>query len=163
MVFSRTRVGAVRRLPTPFGSYRLTVRLPRLSHRAGGRVTLLAVHPRPPIGDVTGWRADQAAVREAARESVGPTVLAGDLNATMDHSSLRELVGRGYADGATQARSGWQPTWPSAGVVRRLGFGVPPLVAIDHVFVRDHLRVARTEVVPVDGTDHRALVATVTR
>lgn len=160
MVFSRSRIGDVHRLATQLGSYRLVVRLP---HSRGGRLRLVAVHPRPPIGDVTGWRADQLAVREAARESTGPSIVAGDLNATMDHSSLRELVGRGYADAATQARSGWQPTWPSAGVVRHLGFGVPPLVAIDHVLVRDHLRAVRTDVVSLDGTDHRALVATVLR
>ena len=163
VVFSRGRLARVHRLGTPFGSYRMTAGLPPRSHRGGGRVTLLAVHPRPPIGNVTGWRADQDTVREAAREADGPTILAGDLNATMDHSSLRELVGRGYADAATQARSGWQPTWPSAGVVRHLGFGVPPLVAIDHVLLRGGLRADRTEVVAVDGTDHRALDATVTR
>ncbi len=157
MVFSRTRLTGVHRLPTRFGSYRADVRLP------GGRVRLLAVHPGPPIGDVTGWRAEQLAVRQAARASDGPTVLAGDLNATMDHSSLRELVGRGYADAATQARSGWQPTWPSAGVVTRLGVPVPPLVAIDHVFVRGPLRAVRTETIVVDRTDHRALVATLSR
>ena len=63
-------------------------------------------------------------------------------------------------DAATQARSRWQPTWPSAGVVTRMGFTVPPLLAIDHVLVNDGLRAVRTDSYVVGYTDHRALVAT---
>ncbi len=160
MVFSRTRLSHVRRLPTLFGSYALDVRLPGVPKAPGGRVHLLAVHPRPPVGDVAGWRADQMAVRQGARGLTRPTVVAGDLNATMDHASMRELEGRGYHDAATQARSRWQPTWPSAGVVTRMGFTVPPLLAIDHVLVNDGLRAVRTDSYVVGYTDHRALVAT---
>jgi endonuclease/exonuclease/phosphatase (EEP) superfamily protein YafD len=163
MVFSRTRLSDVRRVPTKFASYAMDVRLPGVHGAPGGRVHLRAVHPLPPIGDVSGWHADQLVVRQAARGLDRPTVLAGDLNATMDHAPMRELVGRGYQDAATQARSGWQPSWPSAGVVSRFGVDVPPLVAIDHVFVNDGLRAVRTDTFTVDGTDHQALVATLAR
>ncbi len=160
MVFSRTRISGVRRLPTPFGSYALDVRVPAGAGAAAGRVHLLAVHPRPPVGDALGWRADQLAVRRAARGPGQPTVVAGDLNATMDHAPLRELVGRGYQDAATAARSGWQPTWPSSGVLSWAGVAVPPLLALDHVLVKGELRAVRTESFPVRSSDHRALVAT---
>jgi len=160
MVFSRARLSAVRRLPTRFGSYALDVRLPQVPGARGGRVHLLAVHPRPPVGTAAGWRADQVTVRRAARGLAGPTVVAGDLNATMDHAPMRELVGRGFRDAATEARSRWQPTWPSAGVVSRFGVSVPPLLAIDHVLVDEVLRAVATRSYPVPGTDHRALVAT---
>jgi endonuclease/exonuclease/phosphatase (EEP) superfamily protein YafD len=163
MVFSRTRLSAVRRVPTKFGSYAMDVRLPGVHGAPGGRVHLLAVHPMPPIGDVAGWHADQMVVRQAARGLDRPTILLGDLNATMDHASMRELVGRGYQDAATRARSAWQPTWPSAGVVSHLGVDVPPLVAIDHVFTTTGLRAQRTRAFTVDGTDHQALVATLAR
>jgi endonuclease/exonuclease/phosphatase (EEP) superfamily protein YafD len=153
MVFADRPLRNVRRLDTAFGSYAMDLRL------RGGPVHLLAVHPRPPIGDVAEWRADQRAIRQAARGQQGQTLLVGDFNATMDHVPLRELVGRGYDDAATEATSGWQPTWPSAGQVSRFGIPVPPLLPIDHVFLGAGLRALRTESVTVDGTDHRALVA----
>jgi endonuclease/exonuclease/phosphatase (EEP) superfamily protein YafD len=88
-------------------------------------------------------------------------VIAGDLNATMDHVPMRALVGSGFADAATQADSRWQPTWPADGQVSRFGFALPSLVPIDHVLVKGALRAVRTESVEIDGTDHRALVAVV--
>jgi endonuclease/exonuclease/phosphatase (EEP) superfamily protein YafD len=147
----------VQRLDTGFGSYRMTVRTP------GGAVRLLAVHPRPPVGSAAQWRSDQLVLRAAARALRGPALLVGDFNATMDHAPMRELVGRGYADAATQAKSGWQPTWPAAGEVSRLGFAVPSLLPIDHVMSREGLHAVRTETVTVDGTDHRALIAVLGR
>lgn len=128
---------------------------------ARSSVHLLAVHPRPPIGAAAQWRADQMVVRQAARGLERPTMVVGDLNATMDHAPMRELVGRGYDDAATQARSRWQPTWPSAGVVSRFGVVVPPLLAIDHVLVNHGLHAVRPESYTVGATDHRALVAAI--
>ncbi len=157
MVFSRFALRKVHPLATGFGSYSLDVRVP------GGPVHLLAVHPRPPIGDVTAWRSDQGVVRHAARASGERTMIVGDLNATMDHVPMRALVGSGYDDAATQADSQWQPTWPAAGEVSRLGISVPSLLPIDHVFVNEGLRALRTDSYEIDGTDHRALVAVLAR
>ncbi len=158
MVFSRGPIRHVKPVPTRFASYSLDVAL------GGGRGTLhlLAVHPHPPTGDISGWHADQLVVRKAAVGLAQPTVIAGDFNATMDHASMRDLAGRGYDDAATQARSGWQPTWPSAGMVSLASIDVPSLVAIDHVMARG-LRATHTSTYPIDGTDHRALVATLVR
>jgi endonuclease/exonuclease/phosphatase (EEP) superfamily protein YafD len=158
MVFSRTPLRHVRRLSTTFNSYSLDVAL----RGPKGMLHLLAVHPHPPTGDIRGWHAEQTVVRRAAAGLSGPAVIAGDLNATMDHASLRELQGRGYDDAATQARSGWQPTWPSSGIVSPLGIDVPSLVAIDHVMARG-LRATRTQAFPIEGTDHRALLAILAR
>jgi endonuclease/exonuclease/phosphatase (EEP) superfamily protein YafD len=155
MVFSRYPLTKVHRLGTRFGSYAMEVRTP------AGRVHLIAAHPRAPIGDVAGWRFDQGVLRHAARATSGRTMVVGDLNATMDHLPMRTLVGIGFEDAATEADSQWQPTWPAAGEVSRLGFSVPSLLPIDHVFVSSALRALRTESVTVEGTDHRALLATV--
>ena len=155
MVFSRYPLRHVRKLGTFLGSYAMDVRTP------AGRVHLIAAHPRPPVGDVSGWRGDQGVLRHAARATAAPTMIVGDLNATMDHLPMRTLVGIGFEDAATQADSQWQPTWPAAGEVSRLGFSVPSLVPIDHVLLSSGLRALRTESVTVEGTDHRALVATV--
>nr|WP_302053615.1 endonuclease/exonuclease/phosphatase family protein [Nocardioides panacis] len=126
-----------------------------------GRVHLIAVHPRPPVGDVSGWRMDHGVIRHAARATSERTLIVGDLNATMDHVPMRALVGSGFEDAATQADSRWQPTWPAAGEVSRLGFPVPSMVPIDHVLVSSGLRALRTDTVTVEGTDHRALLAVV--
>src|SRR4051794_26502659 len=152
MVFATAPLRRVTRLDTGLGSYAMDVRLP------GGAVRLLAVHPRPPL-DVGEWWADQRVVRQAARGPEGRTMIVGDLNATMDHAPMRELVGRGYADAATQAASGWQPTWPAAGQVRRFGVPLPSLVAIDHVLLSDGLRAAGTETETIPRPDHPAPVA----
>jgi endonuclease/exonuclease/phosphatase (EEP) superfamily protein YafD len=158
MVFSRTRLSHVHRLRTRFESYSLDVALGGRSNK----LHLLAVHPHPPTGNIDGWHAEQAVVRQAAAGLTGPTVIAGDLNATMDHDSLRDLAGRGYDDAATETRSGWEPTWPSQGVVSPLGIDVPSLVAIDHVMSRG-LKATHTATYPIAGSDHRALLATLAR
>lgn len=153
MVFSSRPLRGVRRLDTGLGGFVMQVSL------ADRSVDLLAVHPLPPIGDALAWRADHRVLRQAARGLDGPAMIVGDLNATMDHQPMRELVGRGYDDAATQARSRWQPTWPASGEVSRLGFDVPSLVAIDHVLVKGDLRAIGTESVTIEGSDHRALLA----
>jgi endonuclease/exonuclease/phosphatase (EEP) superfamily protein YafD len=156
MVFSRYPLRHPTRLATGFGSYAVDLRTPT------GLVRLLAVHPRPPTGDATAWRSDQGVVRHAAHASHGPTLLVGDLNATMDHLPMRALAGMGYADAATEATSGFQPTWPAAGVVSRFGLGVPSLLPLDHVLLRSGPHGVHTDAVTVEGSDHRALVALVT-
>jgi endonuclease/exonuclease/phosphatase (EEP) superfamily protein YafD len=155
MVFSDHKLGKPTRLETHSNGYAMKVRL-------GGRsITLLAVHPLPPIGDAQNWAEDQAAVRRAAVAAKGPTMIVGDFNATMDHQPLRELVGRGFRDAATEAKSRWQPTWPASGQVSVLGFGVPSMLALDHVFVNGPLHATSTRTVEIAGSDHRALLVTV--
>jgi endonuclease/exonuclease/phosphatase (EEP) superfamily protein YafD len=153
MVFSVFPLERPARLSTSFGSYAMTVRTP------DGAVDLLAVHPRPPVGDARAWWAEHAVIRSAARATSGPTLLMGDFNATMDHRPMRELSGRGFADAATEATSQWQPTWPSAGEVTLFGLTVPSLLPIDHVLARGGPVAVRTQSVTIEDTDHRALVA----
>jgi len=154
MVFSRYELGQVEALNTTFGGFEMTVAIPDES------ITLIAVHPHPPTGDARAWRADHAAVRRAAAIADGPVVLVGDFNATLDHKPMRDLEGRGFADAADLANSGWQPTWPSAEEFSVLGFSVPSMLAIDHVLVTQELIAADTASVTIQGTDHRALFAT---
>jgi endonuclease/exonuclease/phosphatase (EEP) superfamily protein YafD len=153
MVFSKRPLSRVRRVRTGFGGYAMRVRTGREP------VTLLAVHARPPLGGTADWAEDLNAVRAAAVDRSGPVMIVGDLNATTDHLPLRDLAGRGFDDAATQARSGWQPTWPSATRVPVLGLPVPTMLPIDHVLVNDGLRAVRTRSLPLPGSDHRALLA----
>ncbi len=153
VVVSRRPITRAEPLDTAFGGGSMGI----------GDLTLIAVHPRPPVGDASGWSDDQRVVRRAAYDRPGPAVIVGDFNATTDHRVLRELAGRGWTDAATQAGSGWQPTWPADGELEVAGVRLPPLVAIDHVLVNEHLHAVETATVPIDGTDHRALVAILSR
>jgi endonuclease/exonuclease/phosphatase (EEP) superfamily protein YafD len=153
VVLARRPIEDVERLDTAFGGWTMTV----------ADLELVAVHPRPPVGDAAGWVADHRVVRREAFDRARPAVIVGDLNATTDHRVLRELEGRGWSDAATDAGSGWQPTWPATGEVDVAGLPVPPLVAIDHVLTNDLLHAVGTETVAIEGTDHRALLAILSR
>jgi endonuclease/exonuclease/phosphatase (EEP) superfamily protein YafD len=78
-------------------------------------------------------------------------VLAGDFNATLDHATLRRLIGRGYADAADRAGRGLVPTWG-------LGQSRPPLT-IDHVLLDRRCAVQSVQIHDLPGSDHRALFA----
>ncbi|QNN52023.1 endonuclease/exonuclease/phosphatase family protein [Nocardioides mesophilus] len=156
MVFARKPLEDVSRLDTRLGCWTMTY---------DGDVRLVAVHSWPPIGDARMWRADQRVIRAAAVDAarLGDAVVVGDFNTTPDHEPLLELAGRGFDDAATEAGSGWQPTWPAADGPALLGLRPPSLLAIDHVLVDDAFAVARTETASVSGTDHRALLAILAR
>jgi len=145
MVFSRTPVSDVRRLPTSMGSWALTV--------GGWRV--MAVHPASPLS--AGWAREEGLLRTAAQEE-DPDLVLGDFNATLDHAPLRRLLATGLSDAAQLTNAGWQPTWPADGYA---GLPLPPGAAIDHVLVGPRLTAVRTSTVSVADTDHRALVAEV--
>ena len=127
----------------------------------GGRLRVVAVHPTAPNNGVARWASDLAVADQAASASSGPTLVAGDFNATVDHPPLRSLVDGGFRDAVDEARAGWLPTWPSQGTVRMFGVTLPPLFALDHVFLRGPLHAVDARDVLVPGTDHRALVVEV--
>ncbi|WP_340540688.1 endonuclease/exonuclease/phosphatase family protein [Nocardioides sp. GXZ039] len=143
VVFSTDPVETIERVEMPFGTYVL---------RTQGQ-TMIAAHPRTPR-DIDGWHTDHEALRVAAREH-GVTLIAGDLNATVDHEPVRRLLDDGYRDAAELTNAGWAPTWP---VDRDLPL---PVVAIDHVLVTDEVAVVDHSTFEVGGTDHRGLVTTV--
>ena len=122
-------------------------------------VHLTTTHPRPPINAsfADAWRAGIAALPDAGTADGavgGPSLLAGDLNATLDHSELRGVLGRGWRDAAQQTGRGLHPTYAGWFV----GSWTPPLV-IDHVLVDDATAVRSTATHRLPGSDHRMLVA----
>ncbi|QWC84837.1 endonuclease/exonuclease/phosphatase family protein [Nocardioidaceae bacterium] len=117
----------------------------------GGQVVeTFGVHPFSPALDAEAWRADHAALAEAAAATEGPALVIGDLNATLDHPPLRTLGAAGFRDAAEASGSGWQPTFPAVS-------WLPPLITIDHVLVRGDWLVQGTATHRVAGTDHLAL------
>jgi endonuclease/exonuclease/phosphatase (EEP) superfamily protein YafD len=106
-----------------------------------------AVAPRP--GDVAQWSTD---LGELTRYCAGgtPAIVAGDFNATLDHSRLREVTA-GCADAAAQLGRGLAPTWPS---------WLPTFLGaqIDHVLVTPPIAAEDLALHEVAGSDHRAVV-----
>jgi endonuclease/exonuclease/phosphatase family metal-dependent hydrolase len=144
MVFSSSQIAQVARVDTLFDS--LVVRTHDL--------TLLATHPAPPqLPD--DWRDDQPLLLAAAREH-HVDVVVGDLNATLDHPTLRDLGEAGWRDAVELTNGGFEPTWPAHG---EKGL-VTPVVQIDHVLARSSVAVVGVDRFEVPDADHQAIVAT---
>jgi endonuclease/exonuclease/phosphatase (EEP) superfamily protein YafD len=140
---------------------RVTATAPRLDTRFQwlqldggglGDVGVVAVHatsPKP--SSVPAWAEDLAALRRWCAPGGGPIVVAGDLNATLDHAPLR-ADSSGCVDAAAATGRGLQPTWPT----RWPGWlGVQ----IDHVFTSGGVAARTVSVLDLPGSDHRALLA----
>ena len=119
-----------------------------------GRRSLFAVHATAPRDRerTAAWREDLAVVSRWCRARVAP-IVAGDLNATLDHSALR-ATRHGCRSAATGTGRGLAATYPSS-LPRALG------IQIDHVFVPSGTTTSRFEVMDVAGSDHRAVLAQV--
>ena len=125
----------------------------RLRPRGAPPVDLLSVHPRAPLkeSDLDNWRAGLRALPPATPRGA-VRILAGDFNATLDHAELRRVLDHGYEDAADEVGHGLRATWPSD---RRF----PPPVTIDHVLADERCGVRDVRVLPVAGSDHRAVLA----
>jgi endonuclease/exonuclease/phosphatase (EEP) superfamily protein YafD len=118
-----------------------------------GEVEVTAVHATPPAispAQVRAWTADLAALPPP--EPGVLRVLAGDFNATPDHAAFRAVLTRGYRDAAAAVGRGRAWTWRPMRLPR-------PRLALDHVLVDPRITVERVDLVPVRGSDHRAVVA----
>lgn len=157
MVFAADEISTVMPLDTDFNSYAVTI-----TSEALGTVDLVAVHPHPPMDDAAIWARDHKIIRaHVARTTASETrIVAGDFNATPDHAVMHELEDLGFRNGTRIANSRWQPTWPASGEMSVLGVAVPSMLQIDHVLAAGSARVVNTESVSIEGSDHRAVVAT---
>jgi endonuclease/exonuclease/phosphatase (EEP) superfamily protein YafD len=142
----------LREAPGPEGT-RFTVSAASLAPRGAAPFELYAVHVPAPTspGATADWRNDMRALPGTGEG--GLRILAGDFNATLDHSELRRLLDRGYHDAAEQAGSGLRMTWPTD------ASPVPPLIAIDHVLADSRVRVASARRVAIPGSDHDGVLA----
>jgi endonuclease/exonuclease/phosphatase (EEP) superfamily protein YafD len=126
----------------------------RLARAGGPPVEVYAVHPSAPLDRVrvARWVEDLAALPPATPN--GPVrVLAGDFNATLDHAALRRVLATGYEDAADEAGAGLRTTW------RSFAMRLLPGVAIDHVIADARCGVRAVKVLPLPGSDHRAVLA----
>jgi endonuclease/exonuclease/phosphatase (EEP) superfamily protein YafD len=113
-------------------------------------VSYHAVVPRP--GSLPAWESDLALL---AQWCAGPTpaIVAGDFNATLDHSAFRAGT-TGCVDAAEQRGAGLIPTWadPDRPAMRPIG------PQIDHVLATDGINAETFTVHDIPGSDHRAVL-----
>ncbi|WP_062317410.1 endonuclease/exonuclease/phosphatase family protein [Demequina maris] len=129
------------------------------------RLTVIVAHPESPgVFDHSDWDADLVALKDVLAAEEGPVLVAGDLNTTRDHRGFRQIEGFGYVDAVDDAGAGFVATYPSDSFARHHVPGpellAEPLVAIDHILVKDAgIVAAEVEAVEMPWSDHRALVA----
>ncbi|MCY1140387.1 endonuclease/exonuclease/phosphatase family protein [Actinoplanes sp. Pm04-4] len=122
-----------------------------------GPIFVESAHPLAPyaLRAEDAWRADLASMPRPDQGGV-PKLLLGDFNSTLDHQPLRDLIGHGYRDAADATGKGLIGTWGPYD-------GLPiPSVTLDHVLADKRIGVRDVSVHGVSGSDHRAVVATVT-
>ncbi len=157
--------GLLAKLPLDSGRYLPSVKgyngffLAKL-HVAGRALQVVNAHLHPTIpsrrslsGLLESWM-DGEAVRlseigqiAAAIDSALPTVLAGDLNTFSSSQSFRQILERGFVDGAAETA---EPTFR----------GLPLGVRIDFVLQRGPLRLVSSRVITPSSSDHDPVLAT---
>lgn len=146
-VLYRTGLGAVVAEPSIAGSFPAW----ELSGGGLGELRFVAFHAYPPLPFATErWRTDLAGLQRFCGAGDG-VVVAGDFNATLDHSALRAATD-GCADAAASVGAGLTGTWPASapGLLR---------TQIDHVFTTGGLYGHAVSFTEIGGTDHLAVVA----
>jgi endonuclease/exonuclease/phosphatase (EEP) superfamily protein YafD len=126
---------------------------PRVELEGGGlgELRFVAFHTLAPRrGDVPQWQSDVGLVSQWCA-GPQPAVIAGDFNATLDHSVFRSATA-GCGDAAAQRGQGLTPTWPT---------WLPGWLGpqIDHVLATDPIVAESFEVREIAGSDHRAVLA----
>ncbi|GAA0930722.1 endonuclease/exonuclease/phosphatase family protein [Pseudonocardia zijingensis] len=125
---------------------------PRVELEGGGLGDLrfVAFHTLAPRrGDVAQWLSDVSLVAQWCA-GPQPAIVAGDFNATLDHSVFRSAIA-GCGDAAAQRGQGLTPTWPT---------WLPDWLGpqIDHVLATDGIVAEWFAVRDVRGSDHRAVL-----
>jgi endonuclease/exonuclease/phosphatase (EEP) superfamily protein YafD len=117
-----------------------------------GDVRFVAFHSIAPTpGEIPEWSSDLSTLnRWCENREAGPVIVAGDFNATLDHSVFRSAI-TGCTDAAERAGEGLVATWPSR-APRWLG------AQIDHVLVTGGITAETLSVHDIPGSDHRAVL-----
>ena len=138
-----------RRRPVRRHALPRTSRSPAAASESCGSSPTTRVAPVPVL--IPQWRVDLARL---AQWCAGPTpaIVAGDLNATLDHSALRAGA-NGCGDAGEQRGGGLVSTWGPSPRTRVLG------PQIDHVLMTTGIAAESFEVRSIPGSDHRAIVS----
>lgn len=149
IIFSRFPIRQLAQLPTRFRSYAVEVT------PAGAQpFVLLAVHPLNPLYGTDVWRAEAEVIAHSAASFAGrPLVLAGDLNSTPDHVTVRAILRRGALRSAADAAgAGWLRTYPDNSLL-------PRLIPLDQILIGGGVRATKVETFPAPRSDHAGIRA----
>ncbi|MFC5221907.1 endonuclease/exonuclease/phosphatase family protein [Bifidobacterium leontopitheci] len=120
------------------------------------RLRFVSVHTTAPVpGYWSRWRLTLDELARMRSRTGSRYVFMGDFNATTDHTPFRDFLGERFTDAARQSGHGFTFTWPT---------DKPPLprfAGIDHVVLDQGIVAGQMQVVPIDGSDHAALLATI--
>lgn len=118
-----------------------------------GTMRVVAFHSVAPVpGAVPEWRDDMSLLPTWC-DGPTPAIVAGDFNATLDHSLLRAGMA-GCGDAASQRGDGLLPTWGPTDRTRAIG------PQIDHVLATHGIEASAFRVVDLPGSDHHAILTT---
>ena len=123
-----------------------------LVHHPDQTVRVVAVHPWPPIFELTApWHRALEDLNTWHREEATdyPLVLAGDFNSSNSHPVYRRLAA-GLTDTAGVAGLFPQATWP-------VHPWIPQFTALDHILVRD-LQPVSWQTFALPGSDHEGII-----
>lgn len=120
----------------------------------GNPLTIFSTHPVTPIGrDGFADRNRQlAAIADAVNETLGPTIVTGDLNTTPWGAHYRAFE-RATGLRNAQAGHGIKPSWP---VFLPVG-----MIPIDHVLLSEELAAVEVRTLSAVGSDHLPLLVRV--
>ncbi|WP_214406902.1 endonuclease/exonuclease/phosphatase family protein [Pseudonocardia lacus] len=119
-----------------------------------GELTFVAYHAAAPTYfRFPRWRDDMALLAKWCAGG-SPAIIAGDLNATLDHSLLRKGM-TGCTDAAEQRGQGLLSTWSPTESTELFG------PQIDHVLSTAGIDAESFSVHEIAGSDHRAILTTV--
>ena len=118
-----------------------------------GALKVVAFHSVAPVpGAVPEWRDDMSLLPTWCAAPT-PAIVAGDFNATLDHSMLRAGMA-GCGDAAAQRGDGLAPTWGPTQRTRVIG------PQIDHVLANHGIVAESFRVVDLPRSDHHAILTT---
>lgn len=119
-------------------------------------ITFVSAHPKSPMRGCRDWSAGIIGLGAlATTQKPGDiTVVMGDLNSGTDHPSFRKLLDTGFQDAALAEAKGRRATFPS--------WIAWPRLILDHILFTAGLAASDVRSFTVNGTDHLALIATLT-
>lgn len=134
---------------THLGQVRAQLKVPGI----GERVYVAAAHPVPPafspLDTNSGWRSENKMYAQLCDRG---WIVAGDLNAAIDHSTVRRYTKTGCRSALVSAGKPLANTW---------GFGLPLMnTQIDHVMYPVGLETVDAGRRKITGSDHQAVWAT---
>lgn len=120
------------------------------------QIRFVSVHTTSPTdGYWQQWKRSLDELGRLRYDTSRRYVFMGDFNATDDHTPFRNFLGTRFTDAAKQAAGGLVFTWPA-----NIDY-VPTFAGIDHIVLDSGMLAGRVKSLKIDGSDHKALLATV--